>query len=246
MKSAKLFVLLFFVFSFFPNLAKAQNTQTMRLDPSNSLLIQEFQALLTVEGETISVVMRIGRQNAEAGVDRLEQGDIILMMNGKRTKTIEQLRDIYNSLETDSEIKIGVRRGEERFIINAVKEATTENAPQMTMSFDNGTFATGEGENIIIQSMGIILTNSEDGVLVSRVIAPMLAEELKPLNIEGYTIVSFNGKKPASATDLKESIDAIAIGDDVAFIFEKDREEKSITFKKKAPVRTMSINPGNN
>ncbi|GAB5407850.1 MAG: hypothetical protein BalsKO_02150 [Balneolaceae bacterium] len=245
MKISKLTLLIFPLFVFMPKLADAQATRTMSFDASNSLMLQEFQAMLTFENEIISVATRLGRGDSEPGVDRLEQGDILLMMNGKRVRDIETLKEIYEGLEPEAEIKIGVRRGEERFILNAVKGEIPEGGPRMVMNFDSDEGASGEGP-VIIPSLGILLTDTEEGVLVDRLIAPILPDELKTLEIEKYLILSINNEKPETSADFKEKIDAIALGNDISLTFEKDGDEKSITIKKTAPRGNISINTRNN
>lgn len=245
MKVAKLTLLIFPLLIVMPQLAEAQTTRTMSFDASSSLMLQEFQAMLTFEDEAISVAMRLGRTEAKPGVDRLEQGDVILMMNGRRVQDIEGLRELYDGLEKESEIKIGVRRGEQRFILSATKGDIPEGGGRMVMNFGAESDTNGV-QPVIVPSMGLLLTNADDGVIIERVISPMLPDELTSLEIEGYKIISFNNEKPESATDLKDKIETIDIGEDVSFTFEKDGDEKSITFKKAAPKGNFTFSNDNN
>ena len=114
--------------------AKAQETRTMTFDAATSLMLQEFQAMLVEEDGEIKVSVRMG--NSDEPGDKLEQGDFVIMMNGKRTKTIAELRELYESLAKDEEIKIGVRRGEQRFILRKKKGDAPEGGPRMVMRMD--------------------------------------------------------------------------------------------------------------
>lgn len=66
--------------------AKAQETRTMTFDAATSLMLQEFQAMLIEEDGEIKVSVRMG--NSDEPGDKLEQGDFVIMMNGKRTKLL--------------------------------------------------------------------------------------------------------------------------------------------------------------
>ncbi len=244
MKIAKLSILLLPLFTLFPQLSNAQQMRTMSFDASTSIMLQEFQTMLVTEDDIVKVELRMGRDEATPGVDRLEKGDVILMMNGKRIKDIDGLRELYDGIEKGSDIKIGVRRGEERFILSAIKGDVPEGASRMIMTFDSDS---EDGEQpVIVPSLGILLTNSESDVRISSIIPPMIADDLKSLELEGYIIALFNNEKPESATDLKDKIEAIAIGDSMSFTFEKDGDEMSLSFAKKAPKGNFSITSDHN
>lgn len=239
MKILKLTILICPLLTILPQISEARQAQTMSFDATTSLMLAEFQAMLTFEEETISVAMRLGRGESTPGVDRLEQGDIILMMNGKRATDIEGLREMYDAINADEEIKIGVRRGEERFILTAIKGAVPEgNGMRMVMNFDDD----GSGERpVISQSLGLLLADEDENVVIQRLIPPMMPEPLKGLGIQGYSITEFNGQKPESAAWLLEQSDAVAIGEEITITFEKDGDEQSITFTKAEPTSSFSI-----
>ena len=95
--------------------------QQFQLDASTSMLLHEFRAVLSQEDDLIKVRMPLSNEETEG--DKLERGDVILMMNGQRFKNIEELRAIYEAIAVDEEIKIGVRRVDDRFILRATKES---------------------------------------------------------------------------------------------------------------------------
>tara|TARA_R110000868_G_scaffold1211_1_gene9255 strand:- start:22439 stop:23170 length:732 start_codon:yes stop_codon:yes gene_type:complete len=238
MKIAKISFLLFPLFIFLPQLANAQKFQTMEFDASTSMMLQEFHAMLVLDGDEVKVEMQMGMHDPASEGDKLEQGDVILMMNGKRVTGIDGLRSLYDELEKNTEIKIGVRRGNERFILNALKGNMPENGTKMMLTFD--TESDGE-QPVIIPNLGFLLSNSDTDVVIEKVIPPMLPDELKALGVEGYTITSFNKEKPSSATALLKKFEALAVGAEITFTFTKDGNEKSITFKKKEPKGTFTM-----
>ena len=242
MKALKLSILIIPVLIFFPSLSEAQQMQQMEFDASTSLMLQEFQAMLVFENDEISVRMRMGSGEAEEGADQLERGDVILMMNGKRATDIETLRSIYESVEADQEIKIGVRRGTERFILDAIKGDVPEGGPRMMMTFD-----TDDGPPpAIAPEIGAILADRDGAVILDRIIPPMQPEELKALEIEGYSIKALNGETPENADQVLKTLQALEVGADISIIFEKDGDEKSVVFKKQEPRASFTISTEDN
>lgn len=207
--------------------AKAQETRTMTFDAATSLMLQEFQAMLIEEDGEIKVSVRMG--NSDEPGDKLEQGDFVIMMNGKRTKTIAELRELYESLAKDEEIKIGVRRGEQRFILRKKKGDAPEGGPRMVMRMD----MEGDGERpTIIPELGLLLSDTNDDVTIQRVLEPLLPEEFKEFDLSGFSISSINNEKPTDAENAKLLIDAVEIGSDLKLVFSKPDDEISITIKK--------------
>ena len=241
MKAIKLSVLILPLLIFFPKLANAQ--QMMQFDASTSLMLQEFQAMLTFEDDQVQVRMKLGRNEAKEGTDQLEQGDVILMMNGKRATDIETLRAIYEGIEPDQEIKIGVRRGNERFILNAIKGDTPEGGPgMMRMTMD----VSGDGTPpAIAPELGALLVDRDGKVVLERIIAQIQPDELKPLELQGYSIKEINGEKPVDAEQVIKILADLEVGAEISITFEKDGDEKSIGFPKKQNSGNFTISRGN-
>lgn len=51
----------------------------------------------------------------------LQTNDIILMINGKKADNLEECSEIYNNLKTGEDLRLGVKRGEQMFIVTIVK-----------------------------------------------------------------------------------------------------------------------------
>ncbi len=226
-----------------PKLAEARQWQSRTFDASTSLMLQEFSAMLLFDNDEVKVEMRMGQGEAEPGIDRLERGDVIIMMNGKRIKDIEGLRTLYESVEKDAEIKIGVRRGNERFILNAIKGNVPEGGGmRMVMSMDTD----GDGPpTSIVPEMGALLIDRDGSVVVERVIPPMLPDELKTADIEGFSIKKLNGKSPKSAEEVQTTLEALEVGAEISITFEKDGDEKTIIYTKKESTSSFSISRDN-
>lgn len=140
-----------------------QAQQRIQLDPNTSFMFQEFQALVIEENEEVKVRFRLGRQT-EGGGDQLQAGDLIIMMDGKRIKTLQELKDQYAAAEKDAEMRIGVRRGEERFILRAKKGDIPEGGSrQITRSAGSGS-ATGTTTTSTFSVGGSGSTGSSGGI----------------------------------------------------------------------------------
>lgn len=242
MKKTKTIFLLLLFSALLSVMTNAQ-TRTMSFDANTSLMLQEFSAMLTFEEDQIKVAMRMGRDEAKAGEDRLEEGDVIVMMNGTRAKDIPSLREVYEALENDTEIKIGVQRGQERFILRAMKGDVPEGSgTRMVMEFDDE----GDGAPpVIVGSLGLILTDTDAGIEVNRVIEPLMPDVLKELNIQGYRITELNDEKPENAAAALKTINELEVGDEISMTFTTDGDEKEIRFKKPESRGNFSMT-GNN
>ena len=209
----------------------------MSFDASTSLMLSEFQAMLVEEDGKIKVRMRMGSSD-EPG-DKLEQGDLIIMMNGKRTKSITELRELYESISKDEEVKIGVQRGEQRFILSKIKGDAPQGGNRMVMRMETD----GDGKApTVIPELGFLLSDNEKTVTIQRVMNMMLPQELKYLDVDltGFTIVSINGSKPEDAEHAKKMIDELSVGDEISFLFSNESDEISFTIKK--PKVNSNIN----
>lgn len=238
MKTQSLLPLIIFTLTLLAFPSKAQETRTMTFDASTSLMLQEFQAMLVEEDGEIKVRVRLGN-SSEPG-DKLEQGDLIIMMNGKRTKTITELRELYESVPKDEEVKIGVRRGNERFILRKTKgdiPKPGEGGNRMVMSME----MSGDGPSTVIPELGLILSDNNEKVIIQRVMEPLLPEEFKELDLAGFSISSINDQKPEDAEDAKMMIDVIETGADITFTFSKSDDEIKITIKKPKANGNVSI-----
>lgn len=265
MKLQKLSILFIPVLILMPQLLEARQNQTMTFDASTSLILQEFTALLAVEDEEIKVRLQMSGNTNNEGGDRLETGDVILMMNGKRASDIATLRELYESIEDGEELKIGVRRGEERFILRAEKgdvpehtgggrrvmtnfstdasNASSNNEPSRSViSFDTDV----EGATpVMAAELGSVLLDRDNKVVIERAIPMIMPEALKSEEIEGYTILSINGETYKTAQEAADALKEIEVGEEISLELEKDGEQIDLTFNKVASRGNISFSTDN-
>lgn len=73
------------------------------------------------------------REKEYKNVD-LQSGDEIQFVNGKRVRTIDDFKKNYFVIKVDDELKLGVKRGDQRFIV-AFKKSKEVKGNQKIMTF---------------------------------------------------------------------------------------------------------------
>lgn len=242
MKFLKILCLLTPILLVFPKLSNGQ--QAMTLDAETNMIIQEFGVVLTFENSQISVQLVLGSRNNEQSEDQLERGDLIVMMNGKRASDLETLRATFDEIEDGQEIKIGVQRGEERFILEAIKGDMPETPGRMVMDIEAG--ENGEGITpVIVPEIGAVLADQEGSINVLRAIPPIQPQEIKDASIEGYSITAVNGKDVTSAEEVQSMLADLEVGAEISITFTTDGDEKLITFAKPQSRGNIQLGGGN-
>ncbi|MTI86381.1 MAG: PDZ domain-containing protein [Balneolaceae bacterium] len=228
----KSYVLLLLLIAVVPLTASAQikvDGNSFTLSSESSLIMKEFGAVITQQNDDITVrIILPDKKDSGQQRDRLQSGDVILMINGNRLSSIGDLKKAYQAIETGETVKIGVRRGEQRFILRRTKkdlEATTAGGSQ-SMSFNIGENSSP------IPELGFMVTESGGQVKISNILSPLLPEELKVLDLQGANIVSISGKKPTSVEDFKKILGEIKIGQDMELVFNKKGKKQTVTLEK--------------
>jgi S1-C subfamily serine protease len=190
----------------------------------------ELGAVIVDNGKEIKFlhVMPAGnRPKAYKDVD-VQAGDVILMCNGKRLKTLKDLEETYKATAVGAEFKMGVRRNEDRFIV-ALPKADPRDLPQMKMSIQTTegpnagagggkiqrfVFGSGQGSDDVAPLMGLgLIIGKKDNVLKVVGVMPDAAKAWGGADIKQDDIIeSFNGEKINSTQQLAEMYEKLAIG----------------------------------
>ena len=214
--------------------------------------LNELSAIVTDEDGTIKVEHAMpGDQRPEGYRDLdLKQGDEILMINAKRVKKAKDLENIYNEIKVGEEIKLGIRRGEEMFILKFNK-IDPEKLPKRQLMIQKAEVGEGEsskgkkvttrrikienpdGKVKILMGTGIVIKETENQVEIEKLI-PELNEHMGNLGLkEGDTIVSVNREKIKTLKEFTTAYDKIKVGDDVQIVTQ--RGDKQVDFKYTKP-----------
>ncbi len=209
--------------------AMAQVQRSMTFDANTNLILREFTAMLVQNEDEIQVEMRMGGQTAGTETDQLQRGDIILMMNGTRAESIMKLRELYDALADNEEISVGVRRGDERFIVRANKGEFPETpGMQMVMSVDSDDGA----PPVVVAELGLVLSLIEGQIQIQALIEPLMPDELKTDDLEGFQIVTINGQRFEEVSEVQSFIADLAVGSQIDLVVQRDGDQKVITFAK--------------
>lgn len=166
------------------------------------------------------------RPKAYKDID-LQNGDLILMMNAKRVKSAKEIEEIYNGLKAGEEVKLGVKRKEERFIASFAK-ADPKDLPQrtmMVMDTDNAGGQAGPTRRLVmggrefsgdvapLPGLGIIAGSKEGGNVRVLDLMPNASQALGSADIKkDDVILTLNGEKIKSAVQLGDLYEKIAVG----------------------------------
>jgi len=103
--------------------AGAQEQKLLRLDKDTSFVLFELMAVITQTDSLVSVntIIPTGEKRDESGGADLQEGDVIVMANGRRITGVKDMHEIYDKLQTGEPFKLGVRRGKEMLIISVPK-----------------------------------------------------------------------------------------------------------------------------
>jgi S1-C subfamily serine protease len=184
------------------------------------------------------------RTEAYKEVD-LQAQDIILMANGKKLETIDDLQNLMESLAIGDQVQLGIKRDKDMQIVRFLK-ADSESLPKMRrmmvtedegedgeaqreMSFQS---AGGEERVSMLQGTGIIARETEGQVEVAHLMPHV--KDVKGLSDikEGDMLVSLQGTKVESLDELDTAWEAIEIGAEVTMVCSRDGEKLTRTFAK--------------
>lgn len=188
------------------------------------------------------------RDQAYREVD-IQEGDVLMMVNGKRVKSIEKLRELFEGLEVGAEIKLGLKRDKSIVIASFAKPDDSQMGGMvmmMTQDVEEGqdggpatittkTMSFGGNDNMVpLIGLGIMLTNSDGSLKVGprmQIQGRKVPEvDLQPEDI----ILSINDQAVNSAKQFSPVYDAIPDGEQVSLKIKRGDETLAITFVKPA------------
>jgi len=202
--------------------------------------LPELASLITLQKGKIvvdNVFEKNMRPKEYESVD-IQQGDVILMVNGKKVKTIQDLKDAYSSAAVGSAVKFGVERNGQMTIVSFHK-ADPDKLPKRKIMINGGG---DDGHDImIVPGTGLLVGSKGKEVTVDDILAD-LPSSLKDADVKkGDIITAINDTKVKSFKDFSEAYEKITIGDKVTFHTSRNGKEVSFSFKKAEPGRQRII-----
>jgi S1-C subfamily serine protease len=209
-------------------------TRTLSMD--DALILREIGAVVVAKDN--SLIVDIILANNDQQPTDIKKDDIILMANGKKVKTISDLRALYESATAGNEIKIGLKRGEHLQIAAFVKKSEQE------LNKDGGhggmvfKMEKKEGEEML-PALGLSFGTKKNTVVISSVL-PTAEKNFRSVTPkEGDVIVSINGTRVGNAEAFVEAYDNVNEGESVTIVLSRSGKEMKETFKKPKPMGRM-------
>ena len=160
--------------------------------------IAEFGALLAEVDDGLKILMTMPpehRPKAYKDID-VEAEDELLMMNGKRIRTVAEFKEQYERLGIGEEVKLGLRRGE-RMFISRFPKIDPENAPRVVMKVQRDGDGGGMNEDLTVAAeLGMLLRDGENGLEIETIRG---LGEVEGLDIkDGDILKSLDGQQISS------------------------------------------------
>jgi S1-C subfamily serine protease len=229
---------------------KAQQVVQHKLEGEGFFMMPETGALVVQNKDVLKIDMlppADARPKEYASVD-LKVGDVILMVNGKKVTSANQLEEMFKAIKAGEEISLGIKReGGLRLVkFNRADESKLPKRQMMMLTKDEGGDGgdqvqvqtrdgmrefTGKGARIL-PSSGLIIAIKDGGVAVIGVI-PMAKEKISGGEVkEGDIIVTANGKAIANTDELVDLVDGAAEGTKIEFGIKRGAEAFTVAITK--------------
>lgn len=172
------------------------------------------------------------RPAAYADIDAEEQ-DEILMMNGQRIKSVENLKALYEALEIGAEVKLGLRREGQMFLI-AFPKMDPKDVPRRVVRTVIGD-EPGVSEDIYpMPGLQILLRPSGDKILVEKLHglkeAPPAGSDFQ----DGDILVKLEGKAVTGITDFRSQYESFPPGQKITVEVSRNGHPVTSSFAKPA------------
>ena len=205
----------------------------IRLSSDDAFPIPETGALVVKDGSDLKVrfVPPAGNRPEKYRSVDLQEGDQILLVNGKRVKTIAELKKAHADTPVGETFKLGIKRGEELMIVSFEK-ADPKDLPKM-----NTRIVTSGGEGTeVLPAVGVMLVEKGKGVVIDKIL-PVETSAVKGLDVkEGDIILSINGNAVSSLKEFVSFYDNLAVGDPVEWKTRRSGNAISVSFAKPKPM----------
>jgi len=180
----------------------------------------------------------------------VQEGDVVLLFNGKRTKTIAALKEAYEAAAIGDTMKVGIRRASEMFFVS-FKKADPKTLPKRKIVIDDGPEGApphGEGmatRTFTFKSAGENADGArpilELGILAG--VADKKVKVLQKLSLPGNSapavdlqagdfIEMLNNKTFSSADELADLLEKIPVGEKVELKYSRGEKSLNASFAK--------------
>jgi S1-C subfamily serine protease len=193
-----------------------------------NLPVLEAAAIIGQDGDTLVVGHILEENMRPKGYEKteLEEGDAILMANGKKVTTVGALRELYEGAAIGSTVKLGVRRKSEMMIASFIK-ADPKTLPKLRMMISSG----GDQEILGIPQAGFLLTVKGKQLAVKDVL-PNASDKLRETMHTGDLVLKVNESAIHSFKEFRAVYDKISEGAPVKLLTSRAGKTQTVEFAK--------------
>ncbi len=232
--------------------------KTMVFKKGDVFLLSEFGGVVKLENgnAVLEFIMPEDKRSKEYQKVDLENGDVILMINGKKIRSIEDLENNYDLVTVGDNIKLGIKRDGAMMIVSFPKGEEQSEGGQKMMIIKSGDVEgeedSGEQPNVqiktlhvgensfLISELGILLEETDSGLYVLEVL-PQKPFTAKNESVKGgEKLISIDNKKVQTIAEFSKIYDEIPEGDPAQIVCEKNGSQTTVKFVKEAP-QTKSV-----
>lgn len=210
---------------------------TRQFSMDDAIIIRELGAVIVTKDGQLTVDLILG--NNEKQQADIQKDDLILMANGKKVKSVKDLREQYSAAAVGEEFKVGLKRGDHLMITRFTKKSEEElnkesgGKGQMVIRMDGN-----DGEQVL-PALGLrVITKGTHAVVAGTL--PTVGNNFKKfLPKEKDLILSVNGQTVSTADEFDAAYTEIETGEDVTIEFSRDGNVSKETFSKPKPMGRM-------
>ncbi len=224
-------------------------------------MLPEVGAIVSMEDKQVIILdlLPLDSRAKEYQSVNLQNGDKLLMLNGKRIGSVEILKELYSAIKTGEEVKFGIRRENSMRMVSYKKGDEEAGGQMKVMTMTSGgkesdmTFTQHDGSMNInidgdaegmrpILELGLIIGEEAGRVKILETL-PTLEQAFPENKPQKNDIVSaINGKPVKAADEFMKIFDNTKIGDEISLDIERDGKTLNISIKKtKSEMKVMTI-----
>ncbi len=242
-------------------LVSAQQMKTMTFNADDMYLIPGLGAGITLEEDNLKVMFLMPSEQRPKEFQKidLQEGDKILMLNGKRVRTIIELRERMESIKVGDPVEFGIKRDNAMMIVTfdrpdeeqqgggkmmmVTKTMGQDDVDQLSDHSTPGAIATIGANAFPLMEAGVILGDGESGANVIGEIGGMESEMTGDPLAESDLIVALQGNKIASLDDFTTSYKTIETGAMVKINYMRDGKKHTVSFVKPKMRQMIQMKP---
>jgi S1-C subfamily serine protease len=206
---------------------KAGGPTVLKFSPDSVVMLKEVGALVGQDKGVLKILLAPPSSRKLTGVQTVDiaTGDEVGMAAGKRIHIVGELRELYESAETGSEFKLGVRREGTPIVVTFTKKDPAELSAGGMMVIKAE--APEEGSSLF-PALGFRLKEVPEGLTVTESF-PAGAFSLET----GDLVRSLNGTPVITLKEFETTLQSIEVGEATTLVL--SRKGKELTFSAPRP-----------